>query len=1039
MKIGDFSVRNSVLINILTVSILILGAFSILRMPQEQYSEVPFYWVNILVPWPGVSAVEVEQQLTIPIEEEMQGLDELDEIASVSSEGTAGVSIRFNTGISQNRFDKLFNDVNTRFSKVKLPGGTLSPTVASFSSNDFIPVIEVVLSGDVGYAELVRSAERLVDPLRRVPDTAGVELIGVRDRRIVLSTDRAALEARGIPLDELVKAVQSRNINIPGGTLSTDSRDYLVRTVGEVDEAEAFGSVVVRRGSGGSGTVRVRDVAVISDEYDRFGIRSRLDGKAAAALRITKVPRGSSVGVINGVRKVMKRWEGRIPPDIEVTYLNDSSVPIRSSIRVLRNNALVGLALLVIILFFFIGLRNALMTALGIPVTLAVTFIVLGAMGQTFNTNTLFGMVLVLGLIVDHAIVITENSFRLQMQGLSRRRSAIKGANQVALPVMAATATTIAAFLPLMLLPGTIGKFLRVIPLTVSIALIASTAEALIFLPSHYADWPARAESKIEGRGFAAFRRLYRGFIDAAYRRRGLTVLLTLLLMFGSFGLVPLLQIDLFSAEDYTLFTVDITMPPGTPADRTDAVVSRFEQRLVPLVGNGEVAAVSTTVGFLAEQTGNTRSASAAQITVDLTEAGEGRERSIDAVIADVRALTEDIPGPDRVLFTKTATGPPQDSPVAFRIFGDSYDELLTAADRVRSELSAEPEIFNIQDNYQSGTPELLIRVNEERAAAYGLSVSSIGRYLSASVQGVDATTFFKDNKSLDVLVRFSDFDKFNPALLSQLRIPAPAGIAVPFSAVAAVENGESPASIKRLDGRREVTVTADTRLKKEGIDAVNRRIKDIWQAEYAARFPGLEFKVGGEFAEFNDILIQILQIFLVGIFLIYLILGTQFRSYLQPFLIMFSVPLAFAGVLMYLAVSGTPFSSIVLYAAVALAGIAVNDAIVLISFINEQRSEGASVGEAVKSAAETRLRPILLTSITTVAGLAPTALGIGGRSAVWGPMAGTIIFGLIFSTLATLIFIPALYGSLFDRGPGRKERIIHVPKPDDKLEKKIS
>lgn len=1028
MRIGDFSVRNSVLINILTVSLLVLGIFSILRMPREQYSEVPFYWVNILVLWPGVSAAEVEQQITIPIEKEMQGLDELDDITSISTEGSSAVGVRFDTGISQDRFDKLFNDVNTRLAKVKLPEGALSPTAASFSSNDFIPVIEVVLSGDVGYAELVRSAERVVDPLRRVPDVAGVELIGVRDRRIVLSADRAALEARSIPLDELVRAVKSRNINIPGGTLSTDSRDYLVRTVGEVDEAEAFGSVVVRRGSGGSGTVRVRDVAEIIEEYDRFGIRSRLNGETAVLLRITKVPRGGSVGVINGVKTVMERWEGRIPPDIEVTYLNDSSVPITSSIRVLRNNALVGLALLVIILFFFIGLRNAMMTALGIPVTLALTFITLGAMGQTFNTNTLFGMVLVLGLIVDHAIVITENSFRLQMQGLSRRRAAIEGANQVAMPVIAAAATTIAAFLPLMLLPGTIGKFLRVIPLTVSIALIASTGEALVFLPSHYADWPAGGTMKIEGRGFAAFRRFYRGFIEAAYRRRGLTVTLTLLLMFTSFALVPLLDVDLFSAEDYTLFTVDITMPPGTPADRTDAIVSRFEERLVPLVGNGEVAAVSTTVGFLAGQTGNTRSASAAQITVDLTEAGDGRERSIDAVIADARELTADIPGPDRVLFSKTATGPPQDSPVSFRIFGDSRDELLTAADRVRSELAAEPDIFNIQDNYQSGTPELLIRVNEERAAAYGLSVSSIGRYLSASVQGVDATTFFKDNRSLDVLVRFSDFDEFNPALLSQLRIPAPSGITVPFSAVASVGNSESPASIKRLDGRREITVTADTRLKKERIDAVNRRIQDIWETEYAARFPGLEFRVGGEFAEFNDILIQILQIFLVGIFLIYLILGTQFRSYLQPFLIMFSVPPAFAGVIIYLAFSGTPFSSIVLYAGAALAGIAVNDAIVLISFINEQRKEGAAIGEAVKNAAETRLRPILLTSLTTVAGLAPTALGIGGRSVVWGPMAGTIIFGLVFSTLATLIFIPALYGSLFDRGPGGKERIIHVP-----------
>jgi multidrug efflux pump subunit AcrB len=705
----------------------------------------------------------------------------------------------------------------------------------------------------------------------------------------------------------------------------------------------------------------------------------------------------------------------RISPDIKVTYLNDSSIPIKSSIDVLLNNALFGLVLLVVILFFFIGLRNALMTALGIPVTFAVTFIILEATGQTFNTNTLFGMVLVLGLIVDHAIVITENSYRLQQGGLSRRQAAITGTNQVAIPVIAATATTVAAFLPLMILPGTIGKFLRVIPLTVAIALLASTAEALIFLPSHYADWPGGKKLKGEGRLFLRFKGAYRKLAERLYRRRGITVAVTLVFMLASFALVPLLQQDLFSAEDFTVFYVDITMPPGSPVSRTDEIVSRYEEKLLPLVGNGEVVAVSTSIGFLSGDSGNSEGSSVAQIVVDLAEADEGRVRSISAVMADAQELTQDIPGADRVLFRKATNGPPTDDPVSFRIFGDSYDELLTVADRVREELAAEPDILNIQDNYEPGTPELRIRVNEERAASFGLSVFSIGRYLRASVEGIEATKFFKDNKTLDVLVRFSDNSDFNPGLLQQLRIPAPGGLAVPFTAVASVESGDSVASIRRLDGRREITVTAGA-YTNENLPAINARIKSIFETEYADRYPGVEFSVGGEFAEFNDLLIQILRIFLIGIFLIYLILGTQFKSYFQPVLIMFSVPLAFAGVVIYLAVSGTPFSTTVLYAGVALAGIAVNDAIVLISFINERRAEGLKAGEAVMEAAETRLRPIILTSLTTIAGLAPTALGLGGKSVVWSPMASTIIFGLVFSTLATLLFIPSLYGILFDR-----------------------
>ena len=1023
MRIGRLSVDNPVPVNIIMLALLFLGGFSLLRMPQEQFSEVPFYFVNIVVPWPGVSAQEVERQIVIPIEEEMQGLDDLDEISSQASEGFGVVSIRFDDGIDSDRFDKLFSDVQTRFSEVDLPEESLAASVDSFSSNDFAPVIEVVLSGNVGYPELVAAAELLVDPIRRVPEVADAESVGVRERRIVLSVDRAALEARNTSFDALVGAVQARNVNVPGGTLNAGNRDYLVRTVGELDETAAFGDIVIRQES--LGAVRLRDVATVSDEYDHDGPRYRLDGQTAVALRVTKVPKGSSVRVIEGVRAAIEQKRDRISQDISITYLNDSSIPIRSSIDVLLNNALFGLLFLVVILFIFIGFRNAIITAFGIPVAFAITFLVLEGLGQTFNTNTLFGMVLVLGLIVDHAIVITENNFRLRQEGLSARDAAITGTNQVAIPVIAATGTTVAAFLPLMLLPGIIGRFLRVIPLTVTIALIASTFEALFFLPSHYVEWPGSTRERGEGRWFMAFRQGYRRMMEGIYRHRRLTVVVTLLIMVGGFSLVPLLDQDLFNNENSSLFYMDITMPPGTTLERTDEVLSQYEERILPLIGNGEVANVAVSVGFLAGDSSNSEAGAVGQITVDITDEADGRVRSIPAIMEDIRWSVSDIPGPDNVIFRLATNGPPSDDPVVYRIFGDSYDELLEVSDRVREELAKEEYLLNIQDNYESGTPELTIRVNEERAASFGLSASSIGRYLRASVEGVEATTFFKDNETLDVLVRFSDYDRINPLLIQQLRIPAPSGISVPFSAVATAMSGDSVAAIKRLDGRRELTVTAEA-YNKEDIPNLNKRMKTMFEEEYLSRFPGVEFTVGGEFAEFNTLLIQILQIFLVGVFLIYLILGTQFKSYVQPFVIMFSVPLAFAGVILYLALSGTPFSTTVLYAGVALAGIAVNDAIVLISFINEQRASGQSISEAVLSAAETRLRPIILTTLTTIAGLAPTALGIGGKSVVWGPMASSIIFGLFFSTLATLVFIPAFYGGLFDR---RKRGVQHENK----------
>ena len=1018
MNVGDFSVRNPVFVNILMFALLALGALSLIRMPREQYSEVPFYFANIIVPWPGVSAQEIEKRILIPIEEEMQGLEDVDKIISEADQGIGTVSVRFQDGISQARFDKLFQDVGTRFSRVELPEGTLTTSLESFSSNDFIPVIEVVLFGDVGYDELVRSAELLLQPMRRIPDVADVEIIGSREKRLEISADRTALESRNISLDELVAAVQSRHINVPGGTLETENRDYLVRTVGEAQSPEAFGEVVVRREPNG-GVVRLRDVAFVRTEYDPQGAYTRFNGNTSVVLRITKVPRGGSIKIIERVKSVVEDKRNRISGDIGIAYMNDSSIPIGGSLEVLQTNALLGLVLLVVILYFFVGLRNALITGLGIPVTFAVTLIILDLAGVTINSNTLFGMVLVLGLIVDHAIVITENSFRLQQSGLSRRRAAIEGTNQVAVPVIAATATTVAAFLPLIILPGLIGKFLRVIPLTVTIALVVSTAEALYFLPSHYADWPSGRRRNGERRFFSVFLEKYRRLLEFFYRQRRITVPAVIILIVISFALIPFISQDLFSAEDYSVFYIDITMPPGSPIEKTDSVTSRFEERILPLIGNGEVEAVAVSIGFLSGSSGNTAETAVAQITVDLSEIGAGRERSVTEVMADLKGLTDDIAGADRVLFRKAATGPPTADPIEYRIFGDSYDEMLILADRIRRELAEDWSVVNIEDNYKPGTPELTVRVNEERAASYGLSVLSIGRFLRASVEGVEAASFFKDNASLDILVRFSDSGELTPALFQQLRIPTFAGTAIPFSAVAAIESGTPVASIKRLDGRRELTISAQT-LNKDRVPELNKRMQEIFDEEYVSRYPGVELSVGGEFAEFNDLLIRILRIFLIGIFLIYLILGTQFKSYIQPFLILFTVPMAFIGVILYLLISGTPFSTTVLYAGVALAGIAVNDAIVLISFANEQRSKGISVNEAVIEAALLRFRPIILTSLTTIAGLVPTALGLGGRSVVWGPMASTIIIGLLFSTAGTLVFIPALYGMFFDRG-GRK------------------
>jgi len=1019
MTIGRFSVNNPVLINILFILVLVLGVFSISRLPREQFSEVPFYWANILVPYPGVSAEDIEREVTINIEKEMQGLDELKQIQSVTSEGLSVVRVEFNDGINSDKFDKLFQEVRTRFNKAELPEGVLDESIADFSSNDFLPLIEVALTGNLPFDDIWDSAQYLKEQIERIPEVSSVELVGAGDRNIFIELDPIQMESKGIPLDQVSRVLASASQSIPGGTLYTSDRDFLLRTLAPVENPEDFNDVIVRRSRNDQGgIIYLRDLATIREGFDPSDPRSRYNGESAITLRITKVPKGNSIKIVERLTQGMDQWEEQLPAGLEYHYLNDSTIGIRNSLNILLNNALFGLLLLIVILYAFVGLRNAILAAVGIPVTFAITFMILEATGETLNSNTLFGLVLVLGMIVDHSIVIIENSYRFRELGLSRREAAIKGVDQVWQPIVAATATTAAAFLPLMILPGTIGKFLRVIPYTVTIALLASTGEALLFLPAHYAEWPGKDKKQQEKGLFKKIHEKYKGLLKKLYRHKGWTVIVTLVLMAGSCGIFPLLTVDLFSAEDYTLFYIDIEMPPGTTLNRTDALVADYEEALMPMLEGDAVSGISSFIGFQGGDSGNAAQSNVAQIIVDLKEKDEGRLRSITSLMEEAKNRTSTIPGPSSILFRKATNGPPTDAPVSFRLFGNSYDELQEVTRAIEEELGTYPEIFNIQDNFEEGTPELQIRINQDRAAYYGLDVTTIGRFIRTAVEGVKVSNYFRDNNRYDVIMTLREDGEWNLSRLEQLNFLTNDGRSIPFSAICTLEDGTAPASIKRVEGKREISIQADA-YNNERIPEINKAIEQLFEDNYQDRYSDIELSVGGEFSEFNDLLIQILRIFLIGIFLIYLILGTQFHSYTQPLVIMISVPLALMGVMFYLGISGTPFSTTVLYAGVALAGIAVNDSIVLVSFINELRQNGTPFVEAVLEASYTRFRPIILTSVTTIAGLLPTALGIGGKSVVWSPMAGTIIFGLLFSTITALIFLPSLYGVFYEKKNG--------------------
>lgn len=1020
MSIASRSVSNPVLVNILTVVILVLGLFSYQRLPREQFAEVPFYFITIGVPYPGVAAEDVERSVTIPLEDEMANLDRLDRVRSQTREGFSSVTLEFDQSVSRREFDRLFQEVQNRFNRVSLPAGVQQETIQEFSSNDFLPVIEVVLSGEGSpregsYATLVETAETLRDRLRTIRGVSRVELVGVRDREISVRLDQDLLEAYQVSLLEVVQALEERNATVPGGVLETGDREYLLRTVGAVRSIRELEDTVIRGPRGAKGhSLHLSSLGTVHQEYRRDGTRARFNGNPAVALRITKLPRASSIGIIEEIRRRAESFESSLPRGISLAYFSDQSVPINNTLDVLLSNALLGLILVVVVLYAFLGLRNALMTALGIPLTLAMTFMVLDALGETLNSNTLFGLVLVLGLIVDHAIVTVENSYRLQQQGLSRRDAAVAGSDQVILPVLAATATTVAAFLPLAFLPGVVGRFLRVVPVTVSIALVASAMEASFILPSHYADWPGRKQPP-RRRLLTTLQDRFEKLLRRLYRRRGITLTVIFLIMVAVFSQAGRIPPDLFASEEVSLFYIEIEMPPGSSLEQTSRTAAIFEDHLLSSSRRGDIRAVSSSIGFSGGGRSGERRSNLAQISVELLTPQAGRADPLRTVMEDIQRDTARIAGPELVVFREQPSGPPRDAPVSFRLFGDDLQALRQASERFRLHLEQYPELYNITDNFDRGTPEVRITVDHQAAARYGLSIQRTGNFLRAVLEGVPAGSVFLDNRETDLRVRYDLPREITLEEALQVQIAGPEERMIPFSSVASARVDQGLSLIRRVDGTREVTVTAEARTT-ERLGEINRDLDRLWQDEVSREFPGLSLTLEGRFAEILDIFLDILRVFLIGLFLIYAILGTQFRSYTQPLLILFSVPFSFVGVIVFLLISAFPLSSTVIYAGAALAGIAVNDSIVLLSFINERRREGDSVADAVAGAARTRFRAILLTSLTTIGGLLPTALGLFGESPLWGPMAGTIVFGLLFSTVTALLVMPCLYGFFYDR-----------------------
>ena len=1005
------SIANRALVNAVVIVIIAIGAYSLITMPRELNSKVSFNWVFILNFYPGASPEEVERLITIPIEDEVAQVQDVDVVLGKSEAGKSFVWVKFDQ-ISDRDFERRLEDVRTQVARVDLPDDVIDSDIREFDSYDFQPVVSVAISGDVDERTLHEVARDLEEDLKDIRGIGRVEPIGERRRAILVECDPHRLAAHGIDIVDVEDALRLADMNLPAGVLKLGDRQLLLRTRAEITGADDVAAVTLR--AGGQGTrLKIGDVARVVDDFEERDLISRFNGNRAVAISLTKNERGNTIEIVRDTRALLDDWRTRLPPGIVLDLYNDESLVVHTILSVLQSNAQLGLILVILGLMLFVGWRAAMCAALGIPVTFLLAITVLDWTGDSLNGSTLFGLILVLGMVVDDAIVILENCYRHLQEGKSLEQAAIDGVAEVAAPVVISTLTTLAGFLPLVLMPGTMGKFMRIIPVTVALVLMASLIEAFWILPSHFVEL-VRLKRRHAGRQskMDRFQDRYEKALRVMLRRRYLTAVVCVLVLIGSVALIPFVGVSLFAGDAISTIGMMVTMPNGTQLEETEKVVAKFEQIAMALP-DSELEGVMANVGLQQQKEEWVSAAHLGQVWVDVREASQ-MERKLPEIVEQLRAETASVLGPSKLEFIVNDGGPPSAKPVELMVKGPDLVTIQEVSNLLQDELRRQPGVSDVQDNAGERQPKIDILVDREAAARRGLDATRIARSVAAAFGGSTAATYRDGDEELDVIVRWPESFRSRQTDLANLRFVAPGGQIIPFAEVARWEEGDSPQTLHRHDRQQAITVKAEVDEEVNDIRAVNVHIREFFERIRTA-YPSVAIEDGGQFREFTEAFQSLAALFTFGLLLNFMLLSGQFKNWTQPFLILAVVPLSFIGAVIGLLVSASPFSISTLYGFVALAGVAINDSIVLVAFTNQLRAKGLDRWESLHEAGRLRLRPILLTSITTILGLLPMAIGLGGSSKTWQPLATTIAAGLAVATFICLFVIPCLQAILDD------------------------
>jgi hydrophobic/amphiphilic exporter-1 (mainly G- bacteria), HAE1 family len=1036
MNISRIAIRQPVFTTMLMAVLVVLGIFSFRRLSIDEYPDVSIPIVSVQTAYPGASPEAVEREVTRVIEEALNTIEGIDQLTSTSGEGVSMVVAEFDLDTDEN---VAAEDVRSRLDKIRrtLPAEIEAPVIEKFDPSSR-PIVSLALFADDGdVRELTVYAEEVLKPrLESVPGVASVESVGGLQREIRVELDPVRMEALGVSMEQVIAALRAQNTEVPVGRLERGAAERSVRVRGRFVDPQDFGEVVVA--VRGGAPIHLREVAGIEDASEEERSLARVDGQRAVALDVRKSPGANTVAVADAAREMVEELSAGLPEGVSLRVVQDNSTFIRNAVRDVQVALVLGAILTIGVVFLFLGDgRATAITAFALPVSVISAFVIMDALNFTLNNMTLMGLSLAIGILVDDAIVVIENIVRHRKMGKSAAQAAEDATHQLVLAVTATTATILAVFVPVAFMGGIVGKFFNQFALTVAWAVSVSTLVSLTLTPMLAARWMARAEGADDGSaeggarprrtplserlrgGFDLLGERYGRVVGWALDHRRTTVGIAAASLLAAILLLPVIGGEFMSQSDRSQFHVHFETPPGSSLAYTRSKAAEIEETLRSVPG---VAYTYTTVGA-----GATGSVERGEVLVRLVPK---RERRLDQfeTIERVRHELAPLHGVSVSVLQAGRMGLVE-KPVQVDIRGREVEELARIADALAVEMRTIPGAVEIESSLAVGKPEVRIDVRRSLAADLGLTPGQIAGAIRPALAGDAVTSWEAPNgETYDVRLQLPSFRRSSAEDLARLPITTgrrdpttDAWVVVPLAQVAEIEEGIGPSRIDRKQLERVATVSAsvanDADLMKVSTE-IRRRAASLELP------PGYSIGLGGETQDFEETRGYVLEALLLSVILIYMILASQFGSFLHPLSIMVSLPLSLVGALLALLIFGNTLNIMSMIGVILLMGLVTKGAILLVEFTNQLRAEGMERREAIVLAGRTRLRPVVMSALSTILGMLPVALALGEGAEFRSPMARAVIGGLLTSTLLTLIVIPVVYTYFDDLAVGVRERL---------------